>query len=200
MGMFCLNLVEMALRLHPRSALDTCAAPGGKACYMAAFGTLDHLLALDPDPRRQALLEANKQRLGLGFDTGTDLASSIHPDVGYDLVLGDAPCSGIGIVGRHPEIKHLKRGPADQRLRDIQRTILEQAWSYTRLGGYLLYAVCSLDRNELPPLPLGARPLTGDLAEDFFRGIPCVRRQGDFYFPPSERFDGFSAMLLVKTY
>ena len=191
-------LAEMVLRLNPQSILDTCAAPGGKACYLASFGKVTHLLALDPDARRLHLLKANQSRLGLTFETGSSPDAASHPDEGYDLVLVDAPCSGLGIIGRHPEIKFLKQGPADSTLRDTQQTILDTAWQYTRPGGHLLYAVCSLDRNELPTPPQSAQPLSDDKATVFFAGMPCIRRERDFYFPPSERLDGFSAMILHK--
>jgi len=191
-------VAEMILRLTSGRVLDLCAAPGGKCCYLAAFGELEHLQACDSAPNRIALLEQNQKRLGLNFPVQRIDACDLKVDEAYDLVLLDAPCSGIGIIGRHPEIKFLKHAPAGQKLQATQEALTKAAWSFVKPGGYLLYTVCSLDPEELPDAPEGCQVVDEETLTRISKGFPCVRRGDGFYFPPTEVFDGFSGILWEK--
>jgi 16S rRNA (cytosine967-C5)-methyltransferase len=132
--------------------LDACSAPGGKAAHLleAAGGDLA-LTALDSDPRRLPRVSQTLQRLG--FQARVIAGDATRPadwwdGQPYDRILVDAPCSGTGVIRRHPDIKLLRR-PADiPALAARQREMLAALWPLLRPGGQLLYATCSLLREE----------------------------------------------------
>ena len=128
--------------------LDACAAPGGKACHLLELHRdLAGLVALDVDEARNGRVRENLTRLGLTADVITADASA--PGTWWDgrafeRVLLDAPCSGTGVIRRHPDIKLLRR-PADvAAFAARQRGLLEALWTVLAPGGWLLYATCSL--------------------------------------------------------
>ncbi len=131
--------------------LDACAAPGGKTGHLLeAAGRID-LSAIDRDPGRLAAVRENLDRLGLEARLLTADAASPgdwwdgRP---FDRILLDAPCSATGVIRRHPDIKWLRR-PADlERLATEQTALLEAMAGLLRSGGRLLYATCSVVRDE----------------------------------------------------
>jgi 16S rRNA (cytosine967-C5)-methyltransferase len=132
--------------------LDACAAPGGKAAHLleTAGGDLA-LTALDSDPQRLARVSQTLQRLGLKAQViagdATRPADWWDGDA-YDRILIDAPCSGIGVIRRHPDIKLLRRPGDIAALAARQQAMLAALWPLLRPGGRLLYATCSLLRDE----------------------------------------------------
>jgi 16S rRNA (cytosine967-C5)-methyltransferase len=129
---------------------DLCAAPGGKAIGLAALvGPIDSgtVLACDASVARIARLADNVRRLGLRI--GITVADARRPPiVAADLVLLDAPCTGTGTLRRHPDGKW-RLTPADlDALVAIQAALLHGAASAVRPGGLLVYATCSLEREE----------------------------------------------------
>ena len=190
---------EMVCRSQAQSVLDLCAAPGGKSCYIAAFGNTQLLVACDSSPQRMIRLEENRKRLGLDFETHCREADEFGGDERlFDLVLVDAPCTGIGIIGRHPEIKFLKKNPADQTLRQTQEMVLAAGWQYVKPGGHLLYTVCSLDKDELATPPEDA-VVNGEQARQWLpENLPYNMDDDRFHFSPTPVFDGFLGMLLTK--
>ena len=189
---------ELACRLKPKTVLDLCAAPGGKSCYVASFGGCETLVASDLASERVALIEENRNRLGLDFETLCADATQLAWDKPLcDLVMLDAPCSGIGILGRHPEIKHHKSQPADESLKKTQAALLKRGWELVAPGGYLLYTVCSLDMSEVPPPPEGA-VVDVQALEHMPSGVPLTHFERLFRISPSNVFDGFCGMLLSK--
>jgi 16S rRNA (cytosine967-C5)-methyltransferase len=132
--------------------LDACAAPGGKATHLLerTSGALD-LTALDVDAARLSRVRENLVRLGLA---ATTVAGDAQTPVDwwdrrpYDAILVDAPCSGTGVIRRHPEIKWLRRESDIAGLARRQRAILDALWPLLRPGGRLLYATCSVLGEE----------------------------------------------------
>jgi len=190
-------IAELARRLKPDAVLDLCAAPGGKSLYLAAFGDQTRLIANDNAPDRLARLEENRERLGLTLETTRSDAESLEFGADFDLVLVDAPCTGIGIIGRHPEIKCLKHGPADAVVLERQRTIVAAAVRMLAPGGHLLYSACSLDPAEVPEQPEELLPARETLAE-MARDLPIVLNDTRFTIPPADHFDGFVGALWQK--
>jgi 16S rRNA (cytosine967-C5)-methyltransferase len=132
--------------------LDACAAPGGKACHLLELNPgLGGLLALDVDEARNRRVRDNLARLRLEAEVVT--ADAARPESWwdgrpFDRVLLDAPCSGTGVIRRHPDIKLLRR-PADvQAFAARQRGLLEALWRVLAPGGRLLYATCSVLEAE----------------------------------------------------
>jgi len=128
--------------------LDACAAPGGKACHLAELS--GSVLAVDLHARKVKQIAEAADRLGLRNLTvqAADAALPIPGAVEFDLVLLDAPCSGLGTLRRHPEVK-LRREPADvDRLAALQFRLLSSVQRYVKRGGLLVYALCTLMREE----------------------------------------------------
>ena len=132
--------------------LDACAAPGGKACHVLELVPgLARLVALDIDESRNRRVRDNLARLGLKADVVTgDVAapSGWWDGRPFDRVLLDAPCSGTGVIRRHPDIKLLRRPEDIGALADRQRRLLRAAWAALAPGGLLVYATCSVLRAE----------------------------------------------------
>jgi len=131
--------------------LDICAAPGGKTFAMA-IDRQDRasILACDIHPNKLRLVEAGARRLGLqGIRTaaadGTEHHAAWYRQV--DLVLADVPCSGLGIIRKKPDIRY-KDPAALSELPHLQSRILENASTYVRPGGVLVYATCTILRAE----------------------------------------------------
>ncbi len=146
------QLVACMPELRPgMRVLDACAAPGGKTCHLLEVEPDLNLLALEKDSSRMQRLEENLARLNLNAEArvadATDLDSWWNGEA-FDLVLIDAPCSGSGVISKHPDIKHLRR-PADiQQNIQNQRQLLDKLWSVLKTEGQLLYCTCSVFRQE----------------------------------------------------
>ena len=138
--------------------LDACAAPGGKTTHLAALmqnhGTL---VAVDRDPARLKLVQANCHRLGVSIVEAcpADLTASPLPSHDpllraslFDRILVDAPCSALGVLRRHPEAKWHKTDQLIATLPHIQLAILTQAARLLRPGGVMVYSTCSTESEE----------------------------------------------------
>lgn len=127
--------------------LDACAAPGGKTGHMLerCDGKLD-LTAVDNDPLRLARVEENLSRTGYTAQLiAADLCAEGWWDGRpFDCILLDAPCSGTGVIRRHPDIKLLRRPDDIQGYATTQLALLERCAALLREGGRLLYATCSV--------------------------------------------------------
>jgi 16S rRNA (cytosine967-C5)-methyltransferase len=129
--------------------LDACAAPGGKACHLAERG---QVIALDLYPSKLAKIQAEARRLGLEDRLEVlahDATEPFPASVGaVEAVLLDAPCTGLGTLRRHPELRW-RRAPEDMhRLATLQRRLLERCQEQVPPGGLLVYAVCSTEPEE----------------------------------------------------
>jgi 16S rRNA (cytosine967-C5)-methyltransferase len=148
------QLVTFLLDPHPgENILDACAAPGGKTTHVAEFmGDRGQVTATDRSANGIVKIYENSTRLGLNSiktmraDMTKQIAGAQRPT--YDRILVDAPCSGLGTLRSHPEIKW-NRGMSDlTRLHDLQGKILEQAASYLKSEGILVYSTCTLSAVE----------------------------------------------------
>jgi 16S rRNA (cytosine967-C5)-methyltransferase len=129
-----------------RTVLDLCAAPGGKTMQLAAAGW--RVTALDVSESRLARLSDNLARTGLQAGIiVADVMTWSQPGP-VDAILLDAPCSATGIYRRHPDVLHRARPMAIAALAENQRAMLARAALWLKPGGSLVYAVCSLEREE----------------------------------------------------
>jgi len=132
--------------------LDACAAPGGKTCHLLEYQPkLGRLLALDNSAERLQRVRDNLHRLGLA--AATVVADATEPAAWwdgqpFDRILVDAPCSGSGVIRRHPDSKILRRATDVASLARRQRLLLERLWPLLAPAGKLLYATCSVFRGE----------------------------------------------------
>lgn len=128
--------------------LDACAAPGGKACHLLeVFPGIAELVALDVDAARAARISSNLARLGLAAQVVTGDAA--RPGGWWDgrpfeRILLDVPCSGTGVIRRHPDIKLLRRPDDIPRFAATQAGLLERCFGLLAAGGRLVYASCSV--------------------------------------------------------
>lgn len=129
-----------------RSALDLCAAPGGKTMQLAAQGW--RVTALDRSAKRLERLTQNLARSGLSADVVQADALSWDDAGEADLVLLDAPCSATGIFQRHPDTLYRAGERQIAELAAQQAAMLARAAIRVRPGGLLIYATCSLERVE----------------------------------------------------
>jgi 16S rRNA (cytosine967-C5)-methyltransferase len=142
------QLVARALTLAPVDSdtgrwLDLCAGPGGKTALLAGLGAGAgaRVTAVEPSPARADLVTENTRGLGVDVLRADGRQSGLEP--GFDRVLVDAPCTGLGALRRRPEARW-RRLPADvPALAKLQRELLAAAIALTRPGGLVLYATCS---------------------------------------------------------
>jgi 16S rRNA (cytosine967-C5)-methyltransferase len=131
--------------------LDACAAPGGKTTHLAhLMGDTGHLLACDVQPGRLRLLRDNVRRAGLSCITTVvaDATRALPLRQAFDRILVDAPCSGLGVLRRRPDIKW-RKGPADLvTLQALQRALLHNLHERLAADGLLVYSVCSNEPEE----------------------------------------------------
>ena len=165
-----------------RQVLDLCAAPGGKSLQLAAAGW--QVTALDISKRRLELLRDNLKRTGLKAGIVRADALTWEPKHRFDAILLDAPCTATGTARRHPDVLH-RIGPRQiAEMAELQAALLERVAGWLKPGGVLVYATCSLEREEgedrvadvaLPLLPITAEELPAGLmptAEGWVRTDP----------------------------
>ncbi|WNO78943.1 16S rRNA (cytosine(967)-C(5))-methyltransferase RsmB [Streptococcus suis] len=133
--------------------LDACAAPGGKTCHMASYLTDGKVYALDLYDHKLNLIEENARRLGLEdkIETKGLDASRVHEEFGpdtFDKILVDAPCSGIGLIRRKPDIRYNKASMDFDSLKTIQLQILDSVCQSLKIGGIITYSTCTIIAKE----------------------------------------------------
>lgn len=147
-------IVAHALELEAgQKVLDACAAPGGKTTHIAekleGTGTVS---ALDLHEHKVKLIEQNANRLGLyNIETRAEdsrKANGLFPKESFDRILVDAPCSGLGVLRRKPDIKYAKKEEDLQSLQQVQLSILEAVAPLLKEGGILIYSTCTVDEEE----------------------------------------------------
>lgn len=128
--------------------LDLCAGPGGKAALIGALARIDGATvdAVEPSKHRADLVRKAVKGLPVNVDTVDGRDPGLNP--GYDRVLVDAPCSGLGALRRRPEARWTKQESDIDELVPLQKALLASAISLTRPGGVVIYSTCSPDVRE----------------------------------------------------
>ena len=174
--------------------LDSCSAPGGKACHIASLlkGS-GKVYARDAQKDKLRYIVENQRRLGLEnmeiehWDARVRDERFLKDGEGLlDVVLCDAPCSGLGVIGRKPDIRlHFSKESLDE-LQKLQREILTTVQAYVKKGGQLLYSTCSLSFKE------------NEENRDFIlRNFPFTLIKEE-KFMPGEPSDGFYLALFQR--
>ena len=181
--------VHLFADLKGKTALDLCAAPGGKTAQLACGGA--QTTALEASAPRLDRLNSNLQRLNLNVETIHADMMEWTTDRQFDAVLLDAPCSSTGTIRRHPDVQWNKSEQIVNELAQLQIDMINRAAKFVKPGGTLVFANCSIDRTEgedvyatilsretgLEPAPLTAGECFG-LAElinrqGTIRTLPC---------------------------
>jgi 16S rRNA (cytosine967-C5)-methyltransferase len=193
-----------------KSVLDVCAGFGGKSTHLAELmKDQGKVIALDRDARRLLSLEANRLRLGiknifpLMADATQDISSLFRTR--FDAILIDAPCSGLGVLSRHPDAKWNKSEEDVRRLADLQKSLIRRAVPLLRKGGKLLYVVCTISKEEnedvvRQSLDTDRGIVLCDLREQAPEWAQSLIDQEGFFrtFPNRDGMDGFFAALFRK--
>jgi len=171
--------------------VDVCAAPGGKSLFAAErMRDSGKVYSRDVYEKKLRLIEAEARRLGIhiietkqfdGETTDRELLGKAH------RVLVDAPCSGLGVIRRKPEIKY-KEEAEEETLPEKQLRILQTASQYVRPGGVLVYSTCTVNRRENEEVVAGFLSGTEDFAVKSQRQI----------FPFEDGLDGFFICKMEK--
>ncbi len=182
--------------------LDACAAPGGKTGHLLEYAPDPDLLALDNDAARLERVRDNLDRLGLNARLVTGDAG--RPEGWWDgqpfeRILLDAPCTGSGVIRRHPDILVLRRSDDVAALAARQRTLLDALWPLLAPGGRLLYATCSVLPEETRLLIDEFLVRHGDAAaEPIAAGPGRTSGAGCQLLPGEDNRDGFFYARLRK--
>lgn len=133
--------------------LDACAAPGGKTAHIASYLTTGQVLALDLYDHKLRLIQENAERLGVADKVQTQKldARQVAKTFGanrFDRILVDAPCSGIGLIRRKPDIRYNKANQDSEALRQIQLEILDSVCQTVKKGGIITYSTCTIIGRE----------------------------------------------------
>ena len=134
------------------TVMDLCAAPGGKSFYCAyLMKNQGHIYAFDIHPHKVELIRESAGRLGIkNLIARTADARAVIPEfyAKADRVLVDAPCTGLGVAGRKPDIKYARAAEDILSLARLQREILDAGQKYVKRGGVLVYSTCTLTKEE----------------------------------------------------
>jgi 16S rRNA (cytosine967-C5)-methyltransferase len=160
------QLVGRALAPRPgERVLDLCAAPGAKATHLAA---LTHggarITAVELRPARAQSLRLMARRMGARLEVVEGDALEVDLPGGYDAVLVDPPCTGLGVLSSRPDARWRRREEALEPLVRLQRALLARALELTRPGGRVVYSTCTLIAPENEDVVAGAGAPLDDLA------------------------------------
>lgn len=185
------QLVARALTRAPLNGadggrwLDLCSGPGGKTALLAALGAPDGatVTAVEPAPRRAELVEQNTAGLPVEIVRADGREPGLAP--GFDRVLVDAPCTGLGALRRRPEARWRRKTGDVAPLAKLQRELLAAAIRLTRPGGVVLYATCSPHLAE-----------TAGVVADALRRHPVTAlNTRELFEPADDTGDGQSVQL-----
>ena len=175
--------------------VDVCAAPGGKSCHIAALleGS-GHVDARDLTEAKVKLIEQNITRqqlknISAQVQDARTLDTTLLDDDGSgkaDIVIADLPCSGLGILGKKPDIRFNASRKGIQELQKLQREILDTVCRYVKSGGKLLYSTCTLTKEE------------NEDNRDYILGKAGFRLEKERKFLPGEPSDGFYLTVFRK--
>lgn len=197
-----------ALDVQPgMKVLDMCAAPGGKTTQIAEhLEDTGEVHAHDLHEHKLQLIEENAERLGLksiwtSSGDSRELGYTYAPNT-FDRILVDAPCSGLGVIRRKPEIKYNKTEADLESLTKIQAELLETAWTLVKPGGKIVYSTCTIDKTENDGVVLQfleRHPEALKLVPEFFEEAGLATPNGMLQVLPQHfGSDGFFAATLQK--
>lgn len=150
-----ISSMQVAEWANPKTGdyvIDVCAAPGGKAIHLAEkLAGGGYVEARDLTDYKVALIEENIERSGLGNIEAICQDATIDDEESHekaDIVIADLPCSGLGILGKKPDLKSKMTLEMTKELAELQRKILSIVRNYVKTGGTLIYSTCTINTEE----------------------------------------------------
>lgn len=190
----------LAGRVDPASVLDCCAAPGGKTLILGKTYPEAVVFAVEINPKRFEVLEENVERFGLeNVQPVNNDIMKLEGDEAFDLILLDAPCTAIGTMRKHPEIRWIRTERQIREKASVQRRMLIKTGALLAKKGRLIYSVCTTEPEE-----------TTEIVDAFLAEYPNFRAvkpacpdefiRGDYFVsdPSKSNCDGFFAAVLEK--
>ena len=202
------QLISLLLAPQPGdTVLDACAAPGGKATHLAELmGNQGTVAALELDASRITRIRENSRRLGTLIVSPAQGDASCCREGGFDGILIDAPCSGLGVLRRRPDGRWIKTEQTVSQHVPLQKRVLENCASLLKPGKPLVYATCTTEPEENDEViawflkgPGSAfriddpRPLLPQKAAALVDGAGFFRT-----FPHAPGMDGFFGVRMIK--
>lgn len=189
--------------LDGKVVIDACAAPGGKTAHILEMYRPAKLIALDQDEKRLKRVAENLERLALDGKhveiITADAVKWTSPEAADCIVL-DAPCSAIGVMRRHPDIRLLRQSGDIAKTVALQKQILDNMWQQLKAGGTLLYITCSILKAENEQQMIEFFAEHADAKEVKIEadwGIEQIH--GRQLFPARDHGDGFYYCRIQKT-
>ncbi len=134
------------------TVIDVCAAPGGKSLHMAdMLNNTGHIEARDKSEYKVSMIEDNLMRAGFNNISTKVWDATVLDETAVniaDIVIADLPCSGLGVLGKKPDIRYRIKEEDLDSLVNLQREILSVVWQYVKPGGTLIFSTCTLNRHE----------------------------------------------------
>lgn len=184
---------DTAKVLEPQSGdvvIDMCSAPGGKTTHIAELmRNRGKILAFDKYEHKIEIVNKNAKRLGIDIIEAKVSDACVFDKVLQgiaDRVLCDVPCSGLGIIGRKPDIKWNRENISD--INQIQKAILKNGAKYLKIGGTLVYSTCTLEKSENE----------GVIEEFLLENADFEKVYEKTYYPHMDNTDGFYICKLRK--
>lgn len=188
--------------------MDVCAAPGGKSMHFAEkLGKRGKVISRDVFKYKVALMRDNIERTGYEnievqeYDAGTKDESLLKK---ADIVLADVPCSGLGVMGKKPDIKYRISSEVITELEKLQKKILDVVWEYVKPGGILIYSTCTISPGENDKMVkwfVKKHPFTLESLSPYLPAV--LKQEGEKgmlqLFPGIHRTDGFFIARLRRT-
>ena len=178
-----------------RHVLDLCAAPGGKTMQLASAGW--RVTAVDSSAKRMERLRENLTRTRLEVETVVADLREWMPDAPVDAILLDAPCTSTGTLARHPDVNHRIGAKDIATLAELQSQLLTRAAEWLKPGGRLVYATCSLEREEGEVVAAGSA-LPPDPITEALPDWAKITPEGWLRILPRPGIDGFFVARFVK--
>ena len=156
--------------------IDVCAAPGGKSLHASSkLGNSGRVDSRDVSDYKISLIEENVKRMHadnvcVKVWDATSLDDSVMEQA--DIVLADVPCSGIGVIGKKPDIKYNITQESLESLQELQQRIMDTVWRYVKPGGTLIYSTCTMRKEE-----------NEDMVQYLKKQYPFITESIDRYLP-----------------
>lgn len=193
-------VAKLAGECLPMSVLDCCAAPGGKTYILAETYPDARIFAVEKNTSRFEKLKENMSGMGLGnVDCVNSDIMELETEAEFDLILLDAPCTALGTIKRHPEVRWLRDEKDIRENSKRQLEMLEKVSGFLSSGGRFIYSVCSMEPEE-----------TSDVIKSFLEKHPEFKlvepscdddfKDGLFFrsIPYKNDSDGFFGAVLTK--